>query len=360
MRATYLPRHASTPAFRAGTIPRSGASITRKRASRCANSRAMAQVASRDPLSTTTHSKSASVWRATLFRASPRVAAASNAGSSTETSGSATHWSIMIRPDPRRSSMTDVDLDQLSINTIRTLSMDAVQAAHSGHPGTPMAMAPVAYCLWQRFLRFDPEHPIWPNRDRFVLSAGHASMLLYSLLFSDGSQNRQPQVRNARAAVGHARRHPAFSPARQQVPRPPRVPLDERRRNHDRTARTRCCDQRRHGDRVALDGRALQPAELRDVRLRRLRAGRRRLHDGRPERRSRVARRSPRALEPVLDLRQQPDHDRGPHRARVQRRRRHALHRPRLERHARRRRQRSCRCSNARFARSKRPRTARR
>ena len=73
-------------------------------------------------------------------------------------------------------------LDQLSINTIRTLSMDAVQAASSGHPGTPMALAPVAFCLWQRFLRFDPDDPIWPNRDRFVLSAGHASMLIYSLL----------------------------------------------------------------------------------------------------------------------------------------------------------------------------------
>jgi transketolase len=69
-----------------------------------------------------------------------------------------------------------------SINTIRTLSMDAVQAANSGHPGTPMAMAPVAYCLWQQFLRFDPGDPVWPNRDRFVLSIGHASMLLYSLL----------------------------------------------------------------------------------------------------------------------------------------------------------------------------------
>ncbi len=78
------------------------------------------------------------------------------------------------------------DIDQLTINTIRTLSMDAVQAANSGHPGTPMALAPVAYCLWQRFLRYDPEDPIWPNRDRFVLSNGHASMLLYSLLFLTG------------------------------------------------------------------------------------------------------------------------------------------------------------------------------
>src|SRR5215475_7229789 len=75
-----------------------------------------------------------------------------------------------------------VDIDRLAIDTIRTLAMDAVQAAGSGHPGTPMAMAPVAYTLWQRFLRFDPDDPIWPNRDRFVLSIGHASTLLYSLL----------------------------------------------------------------------------------------------------------------------------------------------------------------------------------
>src|SRR6266480_4641939 len=73
-------------------------------------------------------------------------------------------------------------IDRLSINTIRTLSMDAVQAANSGHPGTPMALAPLVYCLWQRLLRFDPENPIWMNRDRFVLSAGHASTLLYSML----------------------------------------------------------------------------------------------------------------------------------------------------------------------------------
>jgi transketolase len=75
------------------------------------------------------------------------------------------------------------DIDELCINTIRTLSMDAIQKANSGHPGTPMALAPLAYTLWQRYLRFDPEDPIWPNRDRFVLSAGHASMLLYSLLY---------------------------------------------------------------------------------------------------------------------------------------------------------------------------------
>jgi transketolase len=76
----------------------------------------------------------------------------------------------------------EVTIDQLCINTIRTLSMDAVQQANSGHPGTAMALAPVTYTLWQHFLRFDPDDPIWPNRDRFVLSAGHASMLLYSML----------------------------------------------------------------------------------------------------------------------------------------------------------------------------------
>ncbi len=73
-------------------------------------------------------------------------------------------------------------IEQLSINTIRTLAMDAVQAANSGHPGTPMALAPVVYCLWNRFLRFDPDNPLWPNRDRFVLSVGHASLLLYAML----------------------------------------------------------------------------------------------------------------------------------------------------------------------------------
>jgi len=85
------------------------------------------------------------------------------------------------------------DIDELCINTIRTLAMDAVQQAHSGHPGAPMALAPVIYCLWQRFLRFDPDHPLWPNRDRFVLSAGHASMLLYSMLHLTGVKAVNPK-----------------------------------------------------------------------------------------------------------------------------------------------------------------------
>src|SRR5204863_8315145 len=84
------------------------------------------------------------------------------------------------------------EIDQLCINTVRTLSIDAIQKANSGHPGTPMALAPVAYVLWQRFLRFDPQEPIWPNRDRFVLSNGHASMLLYSLLHLTGVKAVDP------------------------------------------------------------------------------------------------------------------------------------------------------------------------
>jgi transketolase len=86
------------------------------------------------------------------------------------------------RVPPRRSE----DLDGLCINTIRTLAMDAVEAAGSGHPGTPMGLAPVACVLWTRFLNFDPEAPGWPDRDRFVLSAGHASMLLYALVHLSG------------------------------------------------------------------------------------------------------------------------------------------------------------------------------
>ena len=85
-------------------------------------------------------------------------------------------------------SMTNEELDQLAINTIRTLSIDAVQQANSGHPGTPMALAPLVYTIWNDVLRFDPQNPIWPNRDRFVLSNGHASMLLWSVLYLTRTQ----------------------------------------------------------------------------------------------------------------------------------------------------------------------------
>ena len=114
-------------------------------------------------------------------------------------------------------SPSDCSIDELCINTIRTLSMDAVQQANSGHPGTPMALAPVIYTLWQRFLRFDPDDPIWPNRDRFVLSNGHASMLLYAMLHLSGVKavNAEHQLRRA---GGYPRRHQAFPGDRQQVP----------------------------------------------------------------------------------------------------------------------------------------------
>jgi len=84
------------------------------------------------------------------------------------------------------------DVDQVAINTIRTLAIDAIQKANSGHPGTPMGAAPTAYTLWQQFLRYDPEQPMWPNRDRFVLSSGHASMLLYALIHLAGVKAANP------------------------------------------------------------------------------------------------------------------------------------------------------------------------
>ena len=102
------------------------------------------------------------------------------------------NWARSLEATEKEQPVTDKQIEQLAINTIRTLSIDAIQQARSGHPGTPMAMAPVMYCLWQRFLRFDPEDPIWPNRDRFVLSAGHASMLRYSMLYLTGVKAVDP------------------------------------------------------------------------------------------------------------------------------------------------------------------------
>ncbi|HEY6184931.1 MAG TPA: transketolase, partial [Terriglobales bacterium] len=83
-------------------------------------------------------------------------------------------------------TLTSKQIETLAINTIRTLSIDGVQKANSGHPGAPMGLAPTAYTLFQRYMKYDPKNPLWPNRDRFVLSAGHASMLLYSVLYLTG------------------------------------------------------------------------------------------------------------------------------------------------------------------------------
>jgi transketolase len=114
-------------------------------------------------------------------------------------------------------------LDQLCVNTVRTLSIDAIQKSESGHPGTPMGAAPTAYCLWQRFLRYDPDDPRWPTRDRFVLSNGHASMLLYSLLYLAGVKAAKPKyetvggpavsiedIKSFREAGSHCSGHPEY------------------------------------------------------------------------------------------------------------------------------------------------------
>jgi len=101
-------------------------------------------------------------------------------------------------------------LDQLCINTIRTLAMDGVQQANSGHPGTPMALAPVAYVLWDRFLRHNPRNPQWPNRDRFVLSAGHASMLIYSMLHLSGYDLPLEELKRFRQWGSKTPGHPEY------------------------------------------------------------------------------------------------------------------------------------------------------
>src|SRR4051794_41678094 len=102
-------------------------------------------------------------------------------------------------------------LDELSVNAIRTLSMDAVQAANSGHPGTPMALAPLAYVLYTRVMRHNPRSPGWPDRDRFVLSAGHASMLLYSTLYLTGYDvSLEDDIEQFRQLGSKAAGHPEY------------------------------------------------------------------------------------------------------------------------------------------------------
>src|SRR4051812_4913864 len=101
-------------------------------------------------------------------------------------------------------------LDQLCIDTIRTLSMDAVQKADSGHPGTPMALAPLAYLLWTKHLKHDPSQPKWADRDRFILSAGHASMLLYSLLYLTGYGLELEELKHFRQWESRTPGHPEY------------------------------------------------------------------------------------------------------------------------------------------------------
>ena len=104
----------------------------------------------------------------------------------------------MSAPLQKENSNTTPELDQLCINTIRALTLDAVQKANSGHPGLPLGAAPMAYVLWTRFLRHNPRNPKWENRDRFLLSAGHGSMLLYSLLYLTGYDLPLEELKNFR------------------------------------------------------------------------------------------------------------------------------------------------------------------
>ncbi|MBU4389329.1 MAG: transketolase, partial [Proteobacteria bacterium] len=105
---------------------------------------------------------------------------------------------------------TPAEIDELCINTIRTLSMDAIQKANSGHPGAPMGLAPVAYILWKYFLKHNPKNPEWIDRDRFVLSGGHASMLLYSLLYLSGYDLTLDDIKNFRQWGSKTPGHPEF------------------------------------------------------------------------------------------------------------------------------------------------------
>ena len=174
--------------------------------------------------------------------------------------------------------------------------MDAIQAANSGHPGTPIGIAPVTYTLWQRFLRFDPTDPIWPNRDRFVLSSGHASALLWSMLHLTGVQAVDPDYeilgRPAVTLDDLQDVPPARLAALRAIPSTG-GPAASRRR----PARSAQGVATSVGMAVAGQwlGGAVQPRRLHAVRLRRVRAGRRRLHDGGHLLRGRLVRRPPAA-----------------------------------------------------------------
>ena len=187
--------------------------------------------------------------------------------------------------------MTSEELDQLAINTIRTLSIDAVQQANSGHPGTPMALAPLVYVIWNEVMRFDPQDPIWPNRDRFVLSNGHASMLLWSVLYLTGTRavNAQYERLGEPAVTLDDIRH--FRQLGSKAPGHPEYHLVS-----GVEATTGPLGQgiaTSVGMAIARKWLAqpLQQAGLRSLRLQHLCRLRRRLHDGRRQLGGRVARR---------------------------------------------------------------------
>ena len=152
--------------------------------------------------------------------------------------------------------MPVADVEQLGINVIRGFAMDAPQRANSGHPGTAMALAPLAHVLWTRVMKYDPTDPLWPDRDRFVLSAGHASILLYSMLYLTGYGLELDDLKQFRQWGSKTPGHPeSFDTAG--------------RRGHHRSARPGLRERRRHGHRRALPAgpvrlRHREPPHVRD------------------------------------------------------------------------------------------------
>ena len=206
-------------------------------------------------------------------------------------------------------------LDERCIDTIRFLAVDGVQKANSGHPGMPMGAAPVAYVLFTRHLRFDPADPAWPDRDRFVLSAGHASMLLYSLLHLTGYDLSLDDLKAFRQWGSKTPGHPEYGAHR-------------RRRDHHRPARPGLRQRRRHGHRRALPGGHVQRRRPGRHGPLHLRPRRRRRPDGGHLQRGRLARRPPEARQAHRPLRRQPHHHRRHHRPRLHRGRRARASRP--------------------------------
>ena len=200
----------------------------------------------------------------------------------------------------------DGELEELCVDTIRTLSMDAVERAKSGHPGTPMALAPLAHVLFTRIMRHDPRTPGWPDRDRFVLSAGHASMLLYSILHLTGYDWELSDLESFRQIDEPGGR----------APRARRCPGD---RDDHRSARTGDLELGRPGAGRADAGRPLQPRRPRDRRPPHLRDRQRRRPDGGGGLGGLLAGRAPRARSPDGLLRRQPHHHRRRHLDRLHR-----------------------------------------
>ena len=157
---------------------------------------------------------------------------------------------------------TGKQLDLLSINTIRTLAIDGVQQANSGHPGAPMGLAPVTYSLWQQVLRYDPENPTWPNRDRFILSNGHASMLIYAMLYLSQVRGVNPEgerLGDLAVSMDDLKR---FRQLDSRTPGHPEYRWTAGIETTTGPLGQGVGKQRRHGDRRQVAGGAFQPARF--------------------------------------------------------------------------------------------------